>query len=475
MLTTANSIRSNRAIFLHQDTGSPQHGLMNHISALGPIGRLDFERCAFAGDTIFAIQSDAAPESQQEEEARIGTLAYALRKLGNAADAAEFIRCLNTICEDGDARCRQTTASYYFHEIALRGTGAVLKEMGLLAMHLTGLHAIEEIVGESECLGFPEPYAESDACEDRDDIQTFFAREVRAIKRITEGRRKGAGVLHDEYTEWINDLEAGGASVEELDEAFAHLNAIDQYDEGGAILSMSSHERTVVCGRLDPEFSAEDLPERAQPLAIELRRGYADGRPIDELWEDLHAQIDVLFPVSGRMENGARFYSHANRELQSLTRQVLEAILDDCRHDFHLTALRANGAYRQFHQRIRSARDARVVSDAMKQAFEARQAGAMSLKHFIALKTAAELQRDRLAAMPLSAPAIQLIKEINAASESRLRYLSWALYGNNQPNHPVHALKSQEIHRVWEALNQRKNSLNVNTTVATPRRLNQAK
>jgi hypothetical protein len=461
MLTTATSTRSNRAIFLHHDTGSPHNGLMTHISGLGRIARLDFERCAVAGEVIFAVESDATPVSQQDEEARIGTLAYALKKLRNAEDAAEFIRCLNSICDDGDARCRQTAASHYLNEIASRGANVVLKEMAILAMQLDGLNAVAEIIESDEPYALVETESARTPHDESDNIQFFFQQEVEAIKRMTSGRRKSACFVHDECGEWINDLEAGGASIEELDDAFAHLDAMDQYDEGGAIIVMSSHERTVACGRVDPEFTADDLPERAQHLAAELRREYASGGRVDDIWEDLNAQIEVIFPVSGKVENGARFYSHANRELQYLTRQVLEAILDDCRQDFHLTALRTNRAYRQFHKTIRGANDTRTVGDAMKQAFEVRQAGTLPLKHFIALKTAATLQRERLQSARLSLTATNLIKEINAASEARLRYLSWAFYGNNQPNHPVHSLKSQELHRVWEALKTRKASIPV--------------
>src|SRR5262245_50569873 len=146
MLITATSSRSNRSLFLHHDTGSPHDGLMAHIAGLGQIGRLDFERCAVAGEVIFAIEGDATPVSQQDEESRIGTLAYAIKKLGNTEDAAEFIRCLNAICEDGDARCRQTMASHYFNEIANRGTSDVLKEMGLLAMQFASLNPVTEVV-----------------------------------------------------------------------------------------------------------------------------------------------------------------------------------------------------------------------------------------------------------------------------------------------------------------------------------------
>jgi siroheme synthase (precorrin-2 oxidase/ferrochelatase) len=60
---------------------------------------------------IYTIEGDLTPTSQQEEETRIATLAHALKKLGNPEDAAEFMRCLNAICEEGDARYRQVAAS----------------------------------------------------------------------------------------------------------------------------------------------------------------------------------------------------------------------------------------------------------------------------------------------------------------------------------------------------------------------------
>jgi hypothetical protein len=433
---------------------------MAHIAGLGSIARLDFERCAVAGEVIYAIEGDSAPTAQLAEEARIGTLAYAIRKLGNAEDAAEFLRCLNAICEDGDARCRQTVASHYFNEIEGRGTSIVLKEMGMIAMQLAGLNSASEVI-ESEVVcsnSEPEPVFVSPNGSDIEDIRFFFEQEVESIRRMTRGRRKGARFVHDDGAEWLNDLEASGASVEELDDAFAHAEAMDQYDEGGAIITMSSHERAIACGRVDPELSAEDLPERAQYLAAELRRQYANGVAMEEIWDDIAAQMEVIFPVSGKKENGARFYSHANRALQQFSRLTLEAILDECEQDFHLTALRNNRAYRHFHKTIRRATDTKVVSETMKSAYEARQMCALPLKHFVALKTASTLQRERLQSARLSKTAFHLILEINTATDARLRYLSWAFYGQNQPNHPVHSLSSQDAARVWSALKDRKQS-----------------
>src|SRR5215831_6687295 len=146
MFSKIESIRrSNHSIFIPQHYGSPFNDTAEHISGLG-LARIDFERGAVAGEVIYTIEGDLTPASQQEEEARIATLAYALKKLGNPEDAAEFMRCLNAICEEGDARYRQVAASYYYGEIAERGAAPVLKEMALIAMHLASLNPVTEEV-----------------------------------------------------------------------------------------------------------------------------------------------------------------------------------------------------------------------------------------------------------------------------------------------------------------------------------------
>jgi hypothetical protein len=460
MAITTTSTRSNHSIFTIQDTGSPQDALAAHVAGLGQIGRLDFERCAVAGEVIYTVEGDLTRVSQQDEEARIGSLAYALATLGNSADAAEFIRCLNAICADGDALSRQAAARHYYAEVATRGVGPALKEMGMLAMQLASLSATwetessdwEEGVDSLETgsnLGWREEV-------EPEDIERYFALEVGAITRMTRGRRKSACFVHDEMTDWLSDLEAGGADLDELDKAFAHAEAMEQYDEGGAVIVMSSHERTVTCGQLDPEITAEDLPERARYLAGELRRAYLGGVELSEIWEELDAQIKAVYPVSGRTADGARFYSHANRELQRFTRECLDALLKDCQKDFHLTAMRVNSLYRGFYGEIRNAVDTKVIGRSMKQAFAARQSGNLSVKQLVALKTAAQLQRMRLQSAPLSMQARALIREIEQASEPRIRFFSWAFYGSNQPNNPIHSLLGQEASAVWEALKARK-------------------
>src|SRR5262245_25737630 len=74
--------------------------------------------------------------------------------------------------------------------------------------------------------------------------------------------------------------------------------------------------------------------------------------------------------------------------------------------------MRNNSSYRRFYARIRRATDTRAIGELMKQAYEARQDGNLSFKHFIALNTAADNQRERLLSAPLSATAYKLIDEI---------------------------------------------------------------
>ena len=82
MLSATTAARSNHTIFVPENNGSPNNDLFKHISKLGSIARLDFERCSVAGEVIYTIEGDVSPIGQQDEEARIGTLAYAIKKLG---------------------------------------------------------------------------------------------------------------------------------------------------------------------------------------------------------------------------------------------------------------------------------------------------------------------------------------------------------------------------------------------------------
>src|SRR5262249_23232983 len=261
-------------------------------------------------------------------------------------------------------------------------------------MHLASLNPVTEEVESDSEIGY--------ALRGESRPRSIFDMEVAEVNRMIRGRRKSAGFVHDEWTEWLNDLEANGATIDELDDAFAHVEALDQYDEGGAVVRMSAHERTFSCGRVDHEFTADDLPEQARFLAGDLLRAYASGVEIAEIWDEVSAHLDVLFPVTGRTADGGRFFSRVNLELQRLTCDALEDILEDCSGNFHLTAMRNNRSYRRFYSRIRRATDLKSIGGLMKQAYEARQTGEMSVKDFIARNMADRNERQRLVLAAMS-------------------------------------------------------------------------
>jgi len=92
--------RSNHSIFLPQNYGSPFNDTAEHISGLG-LARIDFERCAVAGEVIYSVEGDLTPTSQQDEEARIATLAHAIKKrLFRNSRGTPHILCL--IARRGD-------------------------------------------------------------------------------------------------------------------------------------------------------------------------------------------------------------------------------------------------------------------------------------------------------------------------------------------------------------------------------------
>jgi hypothetical protein len=71
------------------------------------------------------------------------------------------------------------------------------------------------------------------------------------------------------------------------------------YEDWSLNVRMSAHERTFACGHVDHEFTADDLPEQARFLAGDLLCAYTSGVEFDELWDEVNAKPDVLFPVKG--------------------------------------------------------------------------------------------------------------------------------------------------------------------------------
>ncbi len=723
---------TNQSIFAHHDYGSPNDGVLTHISSLCRLHRLDYEEFGRAGEIIYRVVGDSSPTSQEEENARIGTIQFAAKKLPHPEDAKAFILALNDICEGADEKYRRNAASHFYSEITKRGLPAVLKEMGILGMQLkekqVSYYTLEELdedpfASVDELGRNSKPFAEERepsffelmeaySQSERWQPELVYNLERAWARQCTAGRRKGTSFIYDEITDWLNDLEKGGASVEELDQAFENMERMQQYHEGGAIYAMSSHELVLACGRMDPELSADDLPEclrcttdlieeditneiRIQEeirlkevrspesekcetdlsdeeiaKKIRLRHAghinipnmlhltYVNGESLEGAWATIEEYLNMLFPVgavvaldqpawsmpnltTGRAdripfyrerdrnfhlaclqsnetyadlyrairlaintgdeknplpgtlnsimreaaaakekgalstqqfdyltkaaqfqkdylywaldraverdrivhlsslqgnetyadlyrairraintgdemnpppgtlnsimreaaaakEKGAlstqqfdyltkvtqcrqdlmrgvmtrlhtdrllvlqapRRFSHANREIQRIVTEVLECVLDQLTQDHHKTAMRVSRlksrgkqkSYARFYNIIRRAADHQVISDTMKEAFKAKEEGFLSMKEFTGLTTASKLQRERLSSVRPSPVGYELIREIITASDRKRKYLRWAMYGDNNPSHPIHKLQQQEVSLLWDVM-----------------------
>ncbi len=248
-------------------------------------------------------------------EVKIAAPEYAARKLGNAEDAAEFVRCLKLIAGQGASSLYlQQLASYYYAEATRRPVNDVLKEMGLLALEMSAVTATGEQLefGDDETGNLMEacdtdrnatPYFDEDAFallplserrarwmeyaarvlgeHEQDERGRIFTDELRAQTRLIY--RKGAqGLAYDEYAEHLSDMSV----ATEDDEGFgAYLDSFErvyeQFDEGFAVsLHMTDTDRKIACGDLDDDVDADSLPGGASHLADELYRLYTSGFPL---------------------------------------------------------------------------------------------------------------------------------------------------------------------------------------------------
>ncbi len=135
--------------------------------------------------------------------------------------------------------------------------------------------------------------------------------------------------------------------------------------------------------------------------------------------------------------------------------QILHILLEQTERDFHLSSLRRNAVYQTIYLQIRRAKDTTVLSQTAEIARRAKDEKRLSLKEYTALSTVAKSQFARLAGARASAALYALEKEIAAADSRKIGYLKWAMYGANQPAHPVHGLPRQEVQRAWAALKNR--------------------
>ncbi|HKC65629.1 MAG TPA: hypothetical protein VKB86_18450 [Pyrinomonadaceae bacterium] len=197
------------------------------------------------------------------QEIKIAAPEYAARRLGNAEDAAEFIRCLHLIAgHDSSALYLQQLASHYYAEAKRRPVGEVLKEMAMIGFEMAAVTATAEQLefDDSSSSFFVEEAAQLSPADARalwveraaqvlgedESAERPFEFELRAQTRLVY-RKRARGFEHDEFSEHLSEV---SASTED-DEAFgSYLDSLEraheQYDEGRAVsLHMTDGERRV--------------------------------------------------------------------------------------------------------------------------------------------------------------------------------------------------------------------------------------
>lgn len=285
-------------IYQPRDTGSPGQDLCRHITRHST-HRIDLEDTMIVGGgVIIRIEPDLASMDEKEAEAKIASIAYAQKVLGNNEDAVEFVRCVKLLAgEDARGLDLQIIASHYYGEIKSRPVGDVLKDMALLAMELSSITATndERQFGElleSDIPFVAEPLTESDrrelsrrrAAEVLGEIpfsaHDIFQMEIRARNAYRHnGRVQGFAYDEDsQFQAYLRDLSetVEDETLEAIQESYDRVN--EQYDEDHVVsLHMSDGEKVVVLGTLSDDVDASYLPEEARHLASELRKVFVGG------------------------------------------------------------------------------------------------------------------------------------------------------------------------------------------------------
>lgn len=241
---------------------------------------MELEEFAILGDVVVRVADELEPEPL--DRVKIMSLEYAMKTLGDEEDAREFVRCVKGIASpDAGTFEFAQVAAYYYGEIRKRGTAEVLKEMGLLGLHLESVTAtivdrevaFEEFERAEQKLTVADQRRVQEAVKNRKPLPPrtpSFDDELKyAIQRV--GRQKISRMIHDEFAAFY--LEDADKSIEDLDRDFLTFENLDQYDENGIVgLTMNSGQRSVVVFDFECEVDASCLPLEARSIASELGR-----------------------------------------------------------------------------------------------------------------------------------------------------------------------------------------------------------
>lgn len=213
--------------------------------------------------------------------------------------------------------------------------------------------------------------------------------------------------------------------------------------------------------RLNAPFFETEKPVISEFCVLPLERG--------EIMEWIDLNLDALYSREvvrsarrvGVGKNGERLEFIVNQTInpdfdeKQYASQILHILLEQTERDFHLSALRRNAIYQSIYLQIRRAKDTATLAQTAEIARRAKDEKRLSLKEYTALSTVAKSQFARLSDARPSQPLYRLEKEIAAADSRKVGYLKWAMYGSNQPAHPIHSLPKQEVQKAWAALKNR--------------------
>lgn len=309
-----------------------------------------------------------------------------------------------------------------------------------------------------------------------DDFRRFDAHE-----QYDEDGLLGLRMSGSQHTEVVLELD-GEITAEYLPEAVHPLAKMLQlvfvgFEIGGRAAQAARH--FVACRkienadnirareafRLNAQFIETTKPSALEFSVLPLKR--------DELLEWIDLNLDALYSRevtrSARRvttgKNGKSLEFTVNQtvnpdfEEKQYANQILQILLEQTERDFHLSALRRNVVYQSIYLQIRRAKDTAVLSQTAEIARKAKDEKRLILKEYTALSTVAKSQFARLAGERPSSALYALKKEINRADSRKIGYLKWAMYGTNQPAHPVHNLPKQEVQKAWAALKNREQVL----------------
>lgn len=427
------------------DTGSPGHDMSEHISRFAH-RRIDIESTELIGGRVIGhVEHDLGPANEAELQYRILSVSYAETQLNSNIDAVEFVRVIKAAVSAGvdpDPRSFQIWASWAYEQCKSRPVADVLKDLAMMAMELTAVTSTkdERLLDEPEVEEFHGPihcYTDTDPTSSKEERETerrqlfqqrcdeilnhkdasnsAFTAELQSITRKLSRSHSTANLFDEQaqFNEYLADLiDQGECNPEAIQDS--HDRVTEQYDEGGVVsLHMSESEKFVVDGTLDEDVDASYLPTDAAEIVDEIKEMFVNGVPMysnDPLQETIEGYIAFRLnqiygdpsdernrtrrTMRGIGSSKGQLYeytyvisSYPNREVRQYVSEVLEQIVENMKRDFIFNTMHRSGAFRSFMQRIQNARETQELTATIKDAYQARVNGTITIKMFTALNT----------------------------------------------------------------------------------------